>query len=304
LKPTVGLVSRTHVVPISHSQDTAGPMTTNVADTAALLTVLAGSDPADAATAEADARKQDYVKALQPDALRGKRIGILRFAIGDEPGTARVFEQALAALKAAGAILVEVKEPANHDKMGAYEQNVLITELKQDLNAYLASTPANVRVRDMEALIAFNRAHAESELPWFGQEFFEQAQMSRGYGDDGYKKAASEARRMAGEDGIDKMLADDRLDALVAPTGGPSWRSDLVAGDHFVGGGAGNYAAVAGYPHLTVPMGQVHGLPVGLSFIGAKWSEAKLIALGYSYEQATHKRRLPQYLAAPETPKP
>lgn len=304
LKPTVGLVSRTHVVPISHSQDTAGPMTTSVADTAALLTVLAGSDPADAATAEADAHKEDYSKALNAGALKGARIGVLRWAIGDEPGTAKVFEAALAQLKAAGATLVDVKKPADHDKMGDYEQTILITELKQDLNAYLASTPSNVTVRDMASLIAFNQAHADKELPWFGQEFFEQAQASKGYDDADYRKAASEARRLAGVEGIDKMLADDHLDALVAPTGGPSWRSDLVAGDHFVGGGAGNYPAVAGYPHLTVPMGQVHELPVGLSFIGAKWAEAKLIALGYAYEQATHARRLPKYLPAPETPKP
>jgi amidase len=184
--------------------------------------------------------------------------------------------------------------------MGAYEQTILITELKQDLNAYLASTPSTVTVRDMAGLIAFNKAHAAQELPWFGQEFFEQAQASKGYDDAEYKKAVAEAKRLAGEDGIDRMLANDHLDALVAPTSGPSWRADLIAGDHFVGGGAGNYPAVAGYPHLTVPMGQVHGLPVGLSFIGAKWSEARLIGLGYSYEQATHRRQLPQFQAAPE----
>jgi len=303
IKPTVGLIPRTHVVPISHSQDTAGPMTTNVADTARLLTVMAGSDAADPASADADQHKQDYTKALNPGALKGARIGVLRFAIGDEPGTAKLFDAALAQLKAAGAILVDVKEPANHEKMGQYEQAILITELKQDLNAYLASTPRNVAVRDMAALIAFNKAHADKELPWFGQEYFDQAQASKGYDDPDYKKAAAEARRLAGEDGIDKMLAADHLDALVAPTGGPSWRTDLIAGDHFVGGGAGSYPAVAGYPHLTVPMGQVHGLPVGLSFIGAKWDEAKLIGLGYSFEQATHARRLPKFLPAPETPK-
>ncbi len=304
LKPTVGLIPRTHVVPISHSQDTAGPMTTSVADTAEMLTVMAGSDAGDPASAEADHHKQDYTKVLDAGALKGARIGVLRWAIGDEPGTAKAFEAALSQLKAAGAILVDVKKPADHDKMGSYEQTILITELKQDLNAYLASTPSTVTVRDMASLIAFNKAHAAQELPWFGQEFFEQAQASKGYDDADYKKAVSEAKRLAGEDGIDKMLADDHLDALVAPTGGPSWRTDLIAGDHFVGGGAGNYPAVAGYPHLTVPMGQVHGLPVGLSFIGAKWAEAKLIALGYSYEQATHARRLPKFLAAPETPKP
>jgi amidase len=300
LKPTVGLVSRTHVVPISHSQDTAGPMATNVADAALLLTVLAGSDPADPATLQADARRQDYRTALRPGALRGARIGILRFAVGDEPGTAALFERALDDLRAAGATLVEVKEPDNHEKMGQYEHSILITELKQDLNAYLASTPPGVVARDMTGVIAFNRAHANTELAWFGQEYFEQAEASKGYGDAGYRKALAEARRLAGPDGIDDVLADDHLDALVAPTGGPSWRSDLVAGDHFVGGGAGSYAAIAGYPHLTVPMGQVHGLPVGLSFLGAKWSEARLIALGYSYEQSTHKRQLPRFLAGPE----
>jgi amidase len=304
LKPTVGLIPRTHVVPISHSQDTAGPMTTSVADTARLLTVMAGSDAGDPASVDADQHKQDYTKALDPGALKGARIGVLRWAIGDEPGTRKLFEVTLQQLTAAGAILVEVKKPAGHDKMGDYEQKILLAELKQDLNAYLASTPSNVTVRDMAGLIAFNTTHANQELPWFGQEFFEQAQATKGYDDPVYKKAVSEAKRMAGEDGIDKMLAGDHLDALVAPTGGPSWRTDLIAGDHFVGGGAGNYPAVAGYPHLTVPMGLVHGLPVGLSFIGKKWDEAKLIALGYSYEQATHARRLPKYLPAPEAPKP
>jgi len=304
LKPTVGLIPRTHVVPISHSQDTAGPMTTSVADTARMLTVMAGSDAGDIASADADTHKQDYTRALDAHALKGARIGVLRWAVGDEPGTRKVFEAALEQLKAAGAILVEVKKPADHEKMGDYEQAILITELKQDLNAYLASTPSNVTVRDMASLIAFNKAHADKELPWFGQEYFEQAQASKGYDDADYKKAVSEAKRLAGQDGIDKMLADDHLDALIAPTGGPSWRTDLIAGDHFVGGGAGNYPAVAGYPHLTVPMGQVHGLPVGLSFIGAKWAEARLIALGYSFEQATHARRRPKFLAAPEAPKP
>ena len=303
LKPTVGLIPRTYVVPISHSQDTAGPMTTSVADTARLLTVMAGSDARDPASADADKHKQDYTKALDAGALKGARIGVLRFAIGDEPGAAQAFEAALVQLRAAGARLVDVKEPSNHEKMGSYEQTILITELKQDLNAYLASTPANVAVRDMASLIAFNIAHADRELPWFGQEFFDQAQASQGYDAPDYKKALATAKRLAGEEGIDKMLADDHLDALVAPTGGPSWRSDLIAGDHFVGGGAGNYPAVAGYPHLTVPMAQVHGLPVGLSFIGRKWDEARLIGFGYAFEQATHARRLPKYLPAPEMPK-
>jgi amidase len=299
LKPTVGLISRTHVVPISHSQDTAGPMATSVADVAALLSVLAGSDPADPATAEADHHKQDYTKALDPNGLKGARIGVLRFAIGDEPGTAAVFEKALAALKAQGAILVDIKAFAGQEQLAKDEQAILITELKQDLNAYLAAAAPAVTVRDMGALIAFNKANAAREMPWFGQEFFEQAQVSKGY-DAEYHRIAAEAKRLAGAEGIDKLLAADHLDALVAPTGGPAWRTDLITGDHFVGGGAGSLPAVAGYPHLTVPMGDVHGLPVGLSFIGRAWSEAVLIRLGFAYEQATHQRRLPVYAPGPE----
>ena len=304
LKPTVGLISRTHVVPISHSQDTPGPIATSMADLAALLTVMAGSDPADPATAEADAKRTDYSRALVPGALKGARIGVLRFAVGEEPGTVARFEQALAELRAAGAILVDINDdPARNTSLGDKELLVLLRELKVDLNAYLATTAPGVATRDIAAVVAFNKANAVQEMPWFGQEFLEQAAANPGY-DAAYGQALADARRIAGPQGIDRMLTANRLDALVAPTGGPAWRSDLIAGDHFVGGGAGNLPAIAGYPHLTVPMGMVHGLPVGLSIIGPKWSEARLIGFGYDFEQRTHHRQPPAFLAAPEAADP
>lgn len=299
LKPTVGLVSRTRVVPISHSQDTAGPMATSVADVATMLTVLAGSDPADPATAEADAHKTDYRAALRAGALKGARIGVLRFAVGDEPGTASLFDAALDELRAAGAVLVEVKPLSGHEKMGDDEQAVLLAEFKQDLDAYLHDAAPAVAARDMAAVIAFDRAHAAEELRWFGQEYLEQAEATHGY-DAAYRAAAAEAKRLAGADGIDRLLAENRVVALIAPTGGPGWTTDLIAGDHFVGGGAGSFAAIAGYPHLTVPMGMVHGLPVGLSFLGPKWGEAGLLALGFDYEQHSRHRTPPHFDPGPE----
>lgn len=299
LKPTVGLVSRTFIVPISASQDTAGPMTRTVTDAANLLTFMAGSDPADPATAEADARKSDYATALDPNALKGVRIGVMRYAAGFHKETDAVFEQALAALKAQGATLVDVPSFPNRDKIGANELVVLLTELKVGMNAYLASTdPAKVKTRTLADVIAFNRANADREMPLFGQELFEQAEKTVGLADPAYIKARDDARRMAGPDGIDALLKTYDVTALVGPTMGPSWLIDPVLKDRYVGGGAGGAAAVAGYPHLTVPMGQVGGLPVGLSFVGPKWSEARLLAYGYAFEQAT-KARKPPVLAAP-----
>ncbi len=296
LKPTVGMVSRTHVVPISHSQDTAGPMTRSVADAAALMNAIAGSDPADPATAMADAKKSDFLAALRPDALKGVRIGVLRFAADFEPGTERVFNSALAALQAQGATLVDIKAPPpSHDL--SMEHGIMMTELKADLNAYLASTsPAQVPTRTLADLIAFDRAHAAQEMPWFAQEQFELAEKTKGLNDPDYLKAEADAHRIAGPEGIDKLLADNSVSVLIAPTLGPSWLIDPVLKDRFVGGGVGQAPAVAGYPHLTVPMGLVDGLPVGLSFVGPAWSDAQLLAYGYAFEQATHARRPPQYL--------
>jgi amidase len=296
LKPTVGLVSRTHIVPISHSQDTAGPMTRSVADAAAILNIIAGSDPADPATERADEAKQDYLAGLRSDGLKGVRVGVLRYAADFHPETQRVFDKAMATLKASGAVLVEIKRFPNDEDIGKLEHLILMTELKADLNTYLATTPADrVPSRTLVDLIAFDRANAAQEMPLFGQEQFLEAEQTKGVADPQYLKAEADARRLTGPEGIDKMLADNKVSVLIAPTLGPSWLIDPVLKDRFVGGGAGQAPAVAGYPHLTVPMGQVDGLPVGLSFIGAAWSDGALLTYGYAFEQAAHGRRPPTY---------
>jgi amidase len=292
LKPTVGLVSRTHVVPISHSQDTAGPMTRDVETAARLLTVMAGSDPADPATREADSRKVNYVAALDAKALKGARIGVLRFATGWHAGVDARFEAALAVLKAQGAELIDIKTGANRREIGDNEFKVLLTELKADLGAYLASTPANVTTRSLADLIAFNKANATAEMGLFGQDVFEKAEATKGLDDPEYLKARETSLRLAGKDGIDKMLAEAKVEVLVAPTTAPAWFIDPVNADQSPGGGAGGLAAVSGYPHLTVPMGGVRGLPVGLSIIGPAWSEARLLALGYAFEKAAPAMKL------------
>ena len=283
LKPTVGLVSRTHIVPISHSQDTAGPMTPSVREAAELLSVIAGSDPADPATSDADKHKHDYAAGLDGSSLKGKRIGVLRFASGRllDPS----FNTALAILKEQGAILVDIKK--FDDKLiGKNEGVVLNAELKADMAAYLKSSPAPLASRTLADLIAFNKAAASKEMPLFGQEQFEEAEKTKGLDDPAYKKARQVSFQAAGPNGIDKLLRDNRVIALVAPTAGPAWKIDAALGDQFTEGGAGSLAAVSGYPHLTVPMGLVKGLPVGLSFMGPKWSEQLLLNLGYAYEQA------------------
>lgn len=296
-KPTVGLVSRTYVVPISHSQDTPGPMALTVRDAALVLNAIAGSDPADPATAEADARREDYTARLSPDALRGVRLGVMRFASGF--GTNPALEEALATLRAQGAELVDITEFPGRDVIGRNEFTVLLRELKADMNAYLATLPPQVQSRTLADLIAFNRAHADTELALFGQELFEQSEAAGGL-DAEYRTARETSLRMAGAEGIDRLLREHRVVALVGPTMPPAWPIDAVNGDQISGGGAGGLAAVAGYPHLTVPMGQVRGLPVGLSFIGPKWSDALILSLGYAYEQASHKRIEPRFLSSIE----
>ncbi|MES2135766.1 MAG: amidase [Pseudomonadota bacterium] len=287
LKPTVGLVSRTHVVPISHSQDTPGPMAASVREAAELLTAIAGNDPADPATSEADRHKSDYAAGLDANSLKGKRIGVMRFASGFR--TEPAFETALAVLRQAGAVLVDIHKIGggfDDDKVGAMEQHVLLTEFKADLAKYLKSSPAPIAVRTLAHLIAFDKAHAATEMPLFGQETFEQAQKTKGLQDPGYKKDRKASFTATGPNGIDRLLKQHGVVALVGPTMPPAWKIDAANGDQSSGGGAGSLAAVAGYPHLTVPMGLVKGLPVGLSFIGPKWSEARLLSLGYAYEQA------------------
>jgi amidase len=297
-KPTVGLVSRTHVVPISHSQDTPGPMTRTVREAALVLSAIAGSDPADPQTAEADQRKTDYAAALDANALQGKRIGVLRFATGF--GTNALFEEALAVLRAKGATLVDIDKADGRQEMGQNQLKVLLTELKADLAAYLATTPSTVKVRTLADIIAFNKEHAAEELALFGQATFEDAEKTKGVDDPEYKKARATSFRLAGPEGIDKMLKEHKLDALVSPTVAAAWLIDAVHGDMYPGGGAGGYAAIAGYPHLTVPMGAIRGLPVGLSVLGPKWGDAAILSLGYAYEQASNKRVEPRFVPSIE----
>ena len=297
MKPTVGLVSRTHIVPISASQDTAGPMTRTVRQAAELLGAIAGSDAADAATVEADARRTDYAAALDGKSLNGKRLGVMRFASGF--GTDAPFEAALDVLRAQGAVLVEIKKFDDKD-IGGNEFKVLLTEFKAGLDAYLATSPAKIPVRSLADVIAFNAANPGRELALFAQDIFDKAQATKGITDAAYLKARRVSLAAAGPNGIDKLLKDNRVVALVGPTMPPAWKIDAVNGDQISGGGAGSLAAVAGYPHLTVPMGQVKGLPVGLSFLGPKWSDAMILSLGHAYEQARGPLPAPRFLPSIE----
>ena len=300
LKPTVGLVSRTRVVPISHTQDTPGPMGRSVADVATLLQGLAGSDPADVATKDADAHKKNYLAALKGASLKGKRLGLLSFASHTGyPREDAVFANAVALLKAQGATVIVLKDFKPDSKLGDYEDTVLATELKTDLNAYLATTPMTVKSRTLADLIAFNKSHPR-ELSLFGQEYFNRAQKLGGLDDPKYIKAHDEAKRLAGAEGIDKLISENNLDALISPSYGPAYRTDVVTGDHS-SGDSSSLPAVAGYPHLTVPMGYVMGLPVGISFIGRAWTEDRLLAIGAAYERATHVRHAPTYEGSVET---
>ncbi len=297
-KPTLGLVSRRHIVPISHSQDTAGPMTQTVWDAALMLNAIAGTDAQDADTQEADARKTDYVAAIKAGSLKGLRIGVMRDRVGNNAKILALFHRALAIMKNAGADIVEIRDTRKGmDALGEAEFAVLLHELKADLNAYLLTTPKTVKSRSLADVIAFNKANAAREMKWFGQETFELAQQKGDLKDPAYVSARERSRKLAGPDGIDRFLKEYKVDLLVGVTNGLAWPVDPVNGDSFSGPSASQLPAVAGYPHLTVPMGAVNGLPTGISFIGTKWDDARVLAAGYAYEQLSRARVTPRYLS-------
>jgi amidase len=294
IKPTVGLVSRFGIVPISASQDTAGPMARTVTDAALLLDAMIGPDPRDAATeiaSDVSWRLADHLKA---DGLRGKRIGVVRSSAGFHPGVDALLDAAVADLRAGGAIIVDGLEFQPPEGFWDATYTVLLFEFKHGLNAYFSTLPNDELSRlTLERAIDRNRDLADRELPWFGQDIFEKAQSTLGLADPEYVRSLPLVQDATREQGIDALLEADELDALIAPTGAPAWTIDLVNGDHFLGGSS-SYPAVAGYPNITVPMGFVHGLPVGLSFFGAALSEPTLVEIAFGYEQRTDHRLPPQ----------
>ena len=298
IKPTVGLVSRSGVIPISRTQDTAGPMTRTVADAAALLAGMVGEDPRDAATKGSAKRTTDYVKVLDAGALKGARIGVARKRyFGYSPAADRLIEAAIADMKASGAVIVDPADISTAARLDDCEFEVLLYEFKAGLNEYLAGLGSAARVKSLSDLIAFNTREKDREMPYFGQEIFIMANKKGPLTDPAYKRALATCRTRARTLGIDAVLQKHRLDAIVAPTGSPAWPTDPINGDHFLGASS-TPAAVAGYPSITVPAGQAFGLPVGISFIGGAWSEARLIALAYAYEQASKHRRPPAFSSA------
>jgi amidase len=295
IKPTVGLVSRRGIIPISHSQDTAGPMARTVTDAAILLGVLTGVDPDDPATeASRDRARTDYTPYLDPNGLRGARLGIARNFFGFDPRVDAVMEACIQTMHDRGATIVDPADVIT-DGLGETEVEVLLYEFKADLNGYLARLGPDAPVHSLEEVIAFNEAHKEIVMPTFGQERMLAAQEKGPLTDSGYVEALATHHRLARDEGIDATLKAHNLDAIIAPSGGPACLTDWVKGDHHTGGSA-SPAAVAGYPNITVPAGHIFGLPVGLSFFAGAYQEPTLLRLAYAFEQATHARRPPPFL--------
>jgi len=298
IKPTVGLVSRTGIIPISHSQDGAGPMCRTVRDAAILLGALTGVDAEDLATAASAGKSQtDYAQYCDPNGLKGARIGVARKYFGFNDAVDGLMEEALGVMKRQGATLVD---PADIETLGKFDDSELLVflyELKADLNSYLARLGPSAPVHTLKAIIEFNDRNRQKEMPYFGQDLFVKAEAKGPLTEKSYLDALAKNHQLARTEGIDAIMDKHHLDALVAPTGGPAWLTDLVNGDHSAGGSS-NAAAVAGYPSINVTAGAIFGLPVGISFFGRAWSEPTLIKLAYSFEQATKARQAPRFLAS------
>jgi len=298
IKPTLGLLSRTGIIPIAHSQDTAGPMARTMRDAAILLGALAGPDQSDRATLSAGSRGQitDYTRYLDANGLRGARIGVARSKFfGYNDVVDKTINDAIATMKSAGAIIVD---PANIETAGKFDDSefdVLLYEFKTDLNNYLASLGPKAPVKTLQEIIAFNDAHKDREMPWFGQEIMTQAQAKGPLTEKKYRDELAKNLKLSRTDGIDATMNKYKLDAIIAPTGGPAWPTDLINGDHFTGGSS-TPAAVAGYPNINVPTGFTHNLPIGISFFGRAYSEPVLIKIAYAYEQASKHRRAPTFI--------
>src|SRR5262249_30105700 len=290
--PTLGLISRAGIIPIAHSQDTAGPMARTVCDAAVLLSALAGPDPRDSATSGAKVQ-EDYTEFLDTNRLREARIGVARKYFGFNDAVDALMNSLIDEMKSAGAVIVDPADLESHGKFDETELLVLLYELKADLNAYLTTRP-DAQVHCLADVIAFNEKHKEAEMPYFGQDLFLKAQAKGPLTDNVYVAALAANHKLTREQGIDAVMNKFHLDALVAPTGAPAWITDLANGDHAVGGSS-NAAAVAGYPNLNVPAGFVFGLPVGISFFGRAWSEPRLLKIAYGFEQLVKARKPPQF---------
>ena len=295
IKPTVGLVSRSGIIPISHSQDTAGPMTRTVADAAVLLGALTGVDERDAETA-VDQGHTDYTPYLDKDGLKGARIGVARDYFGRDPNVDAIMEQSIEAMQSLGAILVDPVEIKTKDQIRESEFEVLLYEFKADLNSYLQALGEDAPVKSLEQLIAFNNAHPDKTMPYFGQELLLMAQEKGDLTDADYIEALQKNHQLSRAEGIDATLAEHQLDAIVGPSGQPAWPIDWVNGDSHKGVGSSGITAVSGYPSITVPAGYIHGLPVGISIFAGAYSEPTLIKFAYAFEQGTQIRKPPQFL--------